>query len=212
MQRLKIKTSVTSARLWVLLLPLFLLCTLAFAAPSPLAMMQNIADKTLAYLQRNKAHLNGNALLIHRIVERVLVPHIDAYRMGGAVVGRRYWQTATPEQRTQFIKQLKYLVISTYAGALTSYDDDKVQFYPLRGNYAGQKSVRIRSVIVRKNGQRIPIVYNLALSHGQWKIYDFSVEGVSMVQSYRSQFAGVLAHGGLPALIQRLVIHNRGRQ
>lgn len=195
---------------WALLFPLFVFCSLAFAAPSPLSTMQSVANQTLSYLQKNKSRLKGNPQLIHSIVNRVLVPHIDADRMGGAVVGRRYWSDATPAQRSEFIRQFKYLVISTYSNALSSYDDDKVRFYPIRGNSAGQKTVQVRSVIIRKNGQRISIDYDLALSGGQWKVYDFSIENVSMVQSYRSQFAGVLARGGLPLLIQRLVIHNRG--
>lgn len=194
---------------WALLFSLFLFCALAFAMSSPLIMMQNIANQTLSYLQRNKSHLHGDPQLIHRIVNRVLVPHIDADRMGGAVVGRHYWKNATSTQRAEFIKQFKYSVISTYANALASYDDDKVRFYPLRAGYTGKKLVQIRSVIIRKNGRSIPITYDLVLTGGQWKVCDFSIEGISMVQSYRSQFASVLARGGLPALIQQLVIHNR---
>jgi len=195
---------------WVLLFPLFLFCNLTLAASSPLATMQDVANQTLSFLQKNESRLKSNPKLIHNMVDRVLVPHIDADRMGGAVVGRRYWDNATPEQRAEFIRQFKRLVISTYSNALSSYDDDKIRFYPLRGNYAAQKAIQIRSVIIRKNGQRISINYNLVLAKGEWKIYDFSIEGVSMVQSYRSQFANVLARGGLPQLIQRLVIHNRG--
>lgn len=197
---------------WLLLFPLFLFCNYTLAASSPLTTMQDMANQTLSFLQKNQSRLKSNPELINSMVNRVLVPHIDADRMGGAVVGRRYWDNATPEQRNEFIRQFKRLVISTYSNALSSYDDDKIRFYPLRGNYEGQKTIQIRSVIIRKNGQRISIDYNLVLTKGKWKIYDFSIEDVSMVQSYRSQFGSVLARGGLPELIQRLVIHNRGRQ
>ena len=105
-------------------------------------------------------------------------------------------------------------MISTYSATLASYDGDRVQFYPERGNgnAAGQTIVTIDSVIIRRNGQRIPISYNLNKNGGQWKIYDFSIEGISLVQSYRSQFAETLTQGGMPALLKRLIAHNRGSE
>jgi len=69
--------------------------------------------------------------------------------------------------------------------------------------------VTVNSIIVRKSGQRIPVNYNLSRVGSSWKVYDFSIENVSMVQSYRSQFSGVLASSGLTGLIQRLSQHNK---
>ena len=190
-----------------LFIVLFLLCGSVFAASSPLTTMQTVAGKMLTFLYQHKSQLTGNPKLINRIVDQVLVPVIDTNRMAGAVVGRRYWQQATPAQRTQFVKEFKDLVISTYSKALSSYNDDQIRFYPLRGSYG--RTVQIRSMIVRKNGQRISITYNMVKSGGSWKVYDFSIEGVSIVQSYRSQFASTLAQGGLPALIKQLQAYNK---
>jgi len=198
------KTKVT------LFISLFLFCNLVFAASSPLTTMQNIASQLLTYLHRHKSQLRGNIKLIHRIVNKVLVPHIAANRMAGSVVGRRYWMAASATQRSIFIKEFKQLVINTYSNALASYNDDKMRFYPLRSGYAGRKTIQIKSILVRKNGQRILIIYNMALTGGQWKVYDFSIEGISILQSYRSQFAGVLAQGGMAALIQKLKTYNQG--
>lgn len=188
----------------------FLLFSYAFAVTSPVVTLENVASQMLTYLQRNQDQLRHNPKIIHRIVDRVLVPHIDVDRMAGAVVGRRHWRKATPAERKRFINEFKYLVVSTYSAALSSYNDDKIRFYPLRSkSVVGHRTVKVNSVIIRKNGQRIPIAYNLVLKNGQWKVYDFSIENISMVQSYRSQFAGVLAQGGMSLLLKRLVIHNR---
>ena len=188
---------------------LFLFCGLALAATSPLMTMQAVAKKMLTYLEQHQSELSGNPQLIHRIVDQVLMPVIDTNRMGGAVVGRRYWQQATSAQRSEFIKQFKRLVVNTYSSALASYDDDQIRFYPLRRGAASGRTVQVQSLIVRKNGQRVPIIYNLVNSGGGWKVYDFSIENVSIVQSYRSQFAGILSRGGLTDLIKRLKTYNR---
>jgi phospholipid transport system substrate-binding protein len=191
---------------------LFLVSQFAFAQSSPVTMLQTVANNMLSYLHDHQAELSHNPKLISDLVDRVLVPHIDTDRMAGLVVGRKDWQAATPTQRQLFIEQFKKLIISTYANALASYNNDQVKFYPLRGGFAGRSDVTVNSAIIRENGQRVAISYNLSAKGDQWQVYDFSIEGVSMVQSYQSQFADVLAQQGLSALIQRLSTYNQGQQ
>lgn len=188
-------------------LALLLVTGFAMASESPVAMLQRISNRMIASLEKNKSHLRRSSV-VHGIVNRVLIPHVALSRMGASVVGPRYWRSATSSQRRQFVHQFTRLVISTYSAALASYDGDRVRFYPLRGGHRGN-TVRVRSVIIRRNGQRIPLSYNLIRSGGSWKIYDFSVENVSIVRSYHAQFEGVLANSGMSGLIRKLILHNR---
>jgi len=197
-------------KLWKLtVLALVLIAGIAVAIESPVSMLQRISNRMISSLENSKSRLR-RPQVIHNIVNRVLIPHIALNRMGASVVGPRYWRAASSSQRSQFIRQFSRLVISTYSAALASYDDDRVRFYPLRGGYTG-RTVQVRSVIIRRTGQRIPLSYNLVRMGNSWKIYDFSVENVSIVQSYRAQFANVLAVSGMRGLIQRLIRHNRRR-
>jgi phospholipid transport system substrate-binding protein len=52
--------------------------------------------------------------------------------------------------------------------------------------------------------------YRLVLVGSDWKLYDLSVEGVSMLDSFRSQFSELLAQGDMDALINKLSSHNSG--
>lgn len=174
---------------------------------SPTTQLQQIANRMIAQLESNKSKLHSMGV-IRRIVNQTLLPNVDMDRMSSSVVGRD-WRTATPAQRAQFEKEFSYLVTTTYASALSSYNGDKVNFQPIRGDYASSQTLRVNSLIVRPNGQRIPITYDVLRSGNAWKVYDFSIEHVSMVQSYRSQFSGVLANGGMPALLARLQNHNK---
>ena len=61
---------------------------------------------------------------------------------------------------------------------------------------------------MRKNGQVIPITYSLSKTSSGWLVYDFSVENISMVNSYRSQFASTLSSSGMGGLIKKLHNHN----
>lgn len=186
---------------------------MAFAgAQSPVAMMRGVASRMVSSLEKNQSRLRGNSNLVYSIVKRVLIPNIDLTYMAKRVVGRRYWSSASSTQKTQFKNQFMRMVTSTYAAALASFDGDKVIVYPMRGGYAGRNRVIVNSVIVRKTGQRIPVVYNLIRRGNTWKVYDFSIENISMVQSYNAQFRGVLARYGMSGLITRLYAHNRRKR
>src|SRR3989339_482550 len=180
-------------------LSLFLIVPILALADSPVVVLQSASNQMIAQLEKNKRQLK-NKKVIHQIVNNVLVPHIEMNRMAASVVGRNYWTSATKAQQQEFIQEFKYLVINTYANALASYNGDRVEFYPLRGGASGQ-TVQVKSVIIRLNGQRIPISYNVVNVSGVWKVYDFSIEGVSIVNNYQSQFANTLTQGGLPLLI-----------
>ena len=185
---------------------LFLVSQLCVALSSPVNQFQNIANQMISSLDKNRSSLS-NISVIRRIVNKILLPNVDLNRMSASVVGR-YWVSATSAQKEQFKREFAYLVTTTYAAALSSYNNDKVQFYPLRENITNQQTMQIRSVIIRQNGQRIPISYDVVRAGNQWKVYDFSIENVSMVQSYRSQFSNVLASGGMSTLLTRLKQHN----
>jgi len=174
---------------------------------SPATQFQGIANRMISQLESNKSQLHKMSV-IRRIVNQILLPNVDLDRMSASVVGRA-WQTATAAQKAQFKKEFSYLVTTTYAAALSSYNDDRVVFRPLRAGYESAQTTRVNSEIIRKNGQHIQITYDVTRSGNQWKVYDFSIEHVSMVQSYRSQFANVLAQGGMPALLARIKSHNR---
>lgn len=193
----------------VLLLMLFGLANAG--VQSPLTVLKSASNQMIAALERNKSRLD-NSNVIFRIVNRILVPHVDANRMAALVVGPQQWRRSSPQQRRQFVSQFKQLVISTYAAALSSYNGDHVRFYPLHSNYNARRTINVKSVIIRRSGQRIPVNYNLRRAGNTWKIYDFSIENVSMVRSYRAQFASVLASSGMSGLIHRLTKHNRIRR
>jgi phospholipid transport system substrate-binding protein len=180
----------------------FLLLTEVSAAPSPLPMMQQIAQDMISALKTNQSRLAGNTTLVRQIVNQVLIPHVDIDAMSGRVVGRNYWLSASNAERKTFSELFKNTVLSTYASALTSYDRDRVLFYPLRGTIGD--SAQVRSIIVRRSGQEIAVSYNLRYQNGSWKIVDLSVENVSIVNNYQAQYAGTLSQGGLKYLIEKL--------
>ena len=183
----------------ILLVVSVILSTVMNAQNSPIPMLEQTANNIIATLKENKSSLKNNPNIIYKAVETNLLPIVDV--AGMSVLGRQAWSKATNTQRAQFSKAFTRLVIRTYSSPLAQYSDESVQFLPLRGSL-DSRFLRVNSIIIRAEGQNIPLSYSLVAKNGQWKIYDISVEGVSLLQSFRSQFAAALQNSSIDEVIK----------
>lgn len=189
-----------------------LLCTLivstalANACPTnaPAPMLQCIADQMIAGLKANQATLRTKPQIVYQLAYKYVVPNADLDEMAKHVIPPHIWNSATQAQRNQFKSAFTRTLIRTYASALTSYEDEAVKVYPPRSS--GSK-IQVNSVITG-SGNNINVSYILIRSGGRLRLYDMSVEGVSMLESFRAQFADILAQGNMAQLLQRLGSHN----
>ena len=206
MKRIKILVIMFSLFFWA---SSFVAKAATTADPAPLAMLKSTSSQMLHELDAHIGHLKNNSKLVNDLVDRVLVPHFDLFGMSRTVVGPNYWQGALRNTQQQFIKEFTRYVIRTYSSALQSYDGERIKFYPIRGEIGDQ--VQIDSDLLLKSGPPIQMQYRLLQQGGQWLIYDFSVDGVSIIKNYNSQFAGTLRQSGLEALVQKLHKNNAGK-
>ena len=170
---------------------------------SPVPMLENTATQIIDTLKKNQASLKGNHQIVYHAIERYLLPNVDVNGMARSVLGRQAWTKATAAEKSEFTQAFTQLVIRTYASPLSGYSGETVKFQPFAGSTDG-RFARVNSVISRPNGQHIPLSYNLVSKNGQWKIYDLSVEGVSLLQSFRSQFAQALQNSTMRDLIAQM--------
>lgn len=178
----------------------FFVSMAAFADAAPVDMLKQVASQMIAELDQKQGNINQQA--VSNIIRRVLLPHVDLETMSRSVVGKQYWSQATPAQKEQFKRSFTNLMINIYAAPLASYSGETIDFKPLRA--AAGSRVQVESIVSRKNGQKIPVNYRLVQSGGAWKVYDFSVEGISMISSYRSQFDSILQQQGIAGLINKI--------
>uniref|UniRef100_I2Q0D4 ABC-type transport system involved in resistance to organic solvents, auxiliary component n=1 Tax=Desulfovibrio sp. U5L TaxID=596152 RepID=I2Q0D4_9BACT len=110
------------------------------------------------------------------------------------------WNKFSPEQQTRFVAAFGQLLQNTYLDKIESYTDEKVQY--LKEQELGSGKAEVDTKVVGK-GKEIPIAYRL-VDRGGWKVYDVVIEGVSLVQNYRSQFGQILVNESPDALIARI--------
>lgn len=191
-----------------LALSISLTSVFAVDATNPLTYMKTVTNSLLSSLNQHKAEL-GNQRVVSKIIYEKVVPHFDLGTMARSVLGRHYWNQATPQERREFIREFTDMIVNTYASAVEQYDGDTVKFHPLRSNYEKFRLISLSSHVIRPNGNKILLKYKMIRRGKQWRVYDFSIESISMVSSYRSQFSGVLHKSGVKGLIARLKAHNR---
>jgi len=111
------------------------------------------------------------------------------------------WNRLNMDQRKEFVKLYTQLLEQTYADRITAYTNEKIEFsnaVPLDANTA-----EVKSNVLTKTGN-VALVFRLINEAGQWKVYDVVIEGVSLIENYRSQFREILANKDPEALLDTL--------
>ena len=174
----------------------------------PQQVIQDTSDLLYEILKNNKEKLNDRDY-IFQLVNEVLEPRVDLDKISKLVLGK-YWRKASDEQKTQFQKEFKGLLVNTYATAFKEFDEWTVQFLPMTLDQA-DKHVIVKTEIIQPSRPPIAINYRMAINkEGEWKAYDVIIEGISMVTNYKSSFATSIKNsGGIGNIIKQLAEKNK---
>ena len=168
--------------------------------------IQELSTDVLNTVKADKAIQGGDVAKVMALVDSKVMPHVNFQRMTASAVGR-YWRTATPEQQQRLQAEFKTLLVRTYSGALAQVKDQAIALKPLRSNTADNEVV-VRTEIKGK-GEPIQLDYRLERTATGWKVYDFNVLGIWLVEQYRSSFAQEISTGGIDGLIAKLAERNK---
>lgn len=174
----------------------------AWAGESPRQMLEETARGMLRQLEAGQPGLADRPTL-HALIEQRLVPLIDFGITARHVLGR-HWRTATPDQRTAFAGEFKRLLIRSYAAALADYQGQEMRFVSER---VDGRRAEVGSRLHQSGKLALNIDYRLYLTERGWRVYDLSVEGISLVMTYRNSFAEQIDRDGLDGLIRTLQDH-----
>jgi phospholipid transport system substrate-binding protein len=110
------------------------------------------------------------------------------------------WDARSDQERQEFIALFKSLLENSYASKLEAYRDEKINYLDevIKGEYA-----LVKTEVVRKSST-IGVDYKLIQENGNWKVYDFVIEGVSMIRNYRSQFTKIIRRDSYEVLVRKL--------
>ena len=110
------------------------------------------------------------------------------------------WDVRSAEEQQLFIALFKSLLENSYANKLESFSNEKINYLDevVKGEYA-----LVKTEVVRK-ATTVGVDYKLVRENGVWQVYDFVIEGVSMVRNYRAQFTKIIHKHSYEVLVQKL--------
>jgi phospholipid transport system substrate-binding protein len=172
----------------------------------PDELVQQTTREVLELLRESGQEIEQNPKKVFDAVRALVLPHFDFELMGRFVLARN-WQQATVEQQQRFTEEFRELLVRTYGTALAEYSGQEVRFPPMNADLErGRATVPME--IVQPDGPAIPLSYSLYRTDDEWKVFDVTVDGVSLVQNYRSTFATEVQRNGIDGLIKRLAERN----
>jgi len=171
-------------------------------AQDPNAVIQSAADELAASLDGRKEALAANKDELYELIDRVLLPRFDRRYAAQLVLGR-HWRNASAEQRDRFINAFYNSLLRKYSDGVLEYDQDQIEILPFRGDLTKQRTT-VKTMVTLEDGTEVPVNYGMVNRDSNWLMFDVTVEGISYVRNYRTEFNSEIQRTSLEALIGRL--------
>ncbi|OGW26874.1 MAG: hypothetical protein A2X59_08925 [Nitrospirae bacterium GWC2_42_7] len=183
----------------IIFILLLLLPASAFAG-APLDTVKGHADKVLDILRDPALKADSANNLRKEKIRAIAAKMFDFSELSKRTLARN-WNKLSSEQQSEFVMLYESLLEDAYANKIMSFTDEKIVFnkeIPLT-----DKTTEVQSVVMRRNDE-IPIYYRVILKDGTWRVYDVVIEGVSLINNYRTQFREILANKSPESLLETL--------
>ena len=169
---------------------------------SPRQVIQSGADRGLRII-KSSLFEGGSGLQERRDeILKVVEEYFDFQEMSRRSLGRP-WKEISPEKQQEFVQLFKQLLFSTYVSRIETGATPTTSI-----RYSGEIQEDNFAIVMTQvscaNQPDVEIDYRLMLNGTEWKVYDIVIEGISLVNNYRQQFASMLNSGSFDSLLKRL--------
>ncbi len=188
------KTLIGSMLLIWLMAPLF-----AFAGV-PLDTVKANANSVLEVLRDPKLKGEAGRKVKEQKIQAAAEKLFDFVELSKRTLGLS-WNNFTPEQRKEFVQLFEGILKDAYVDKILAYSNEQINFtkeVPL-----SETTVEVDSVVVTK-GAQVPINYRVIKKDNEWRVYDVVIEGVSLINNYRTQFREILGNNPPEKLLETL--------
>lgn len=185
---------------------IILLCLLLVAAPlgaqeqsAARAALETTINQVLHELETPGLHDPATRTQVLDRVETIIEQLFDFEELSMRTVGPA-WNSFSKDQQERFSAAFKELLRARYTDAFEGYNGGTVSY--IKESPLGQNSNQLQiDTLVKLPDKSVPVNYRMMLKD-RWYVYDIVIEGVSMVQNYRSQFQSVLRKNDPEELIK----------
>ena len=134
-------------------------------------------------------------------IEAIVTPLFDYGLMGRLSLGKKQWKKLSKQERADFAHLFEERVTQSYISKLDLYSDEVVA---IDDAIKVKSRIHLPTHLMSKNEKR-DILYKFYKSKKRgWLIYDVDILGVSLIQTYRTQFSGILKNDSFAVLLEKL--------
>ena len=174
---------------------------------APDALVKQVTLEVLDIVRHDKEIQAGDHRKILALVDQKVLPHFNFTTMTRIALGRN-WRQASPEQKERLVAEFRTLLVRTYSSAISSYQEQKFEFRPLRAK-ADDTDVTVNVRVIQSGREPVAIDYDMEKTADGWKCYNVYVAGVSLVANYRTEFDAEVRKGGIDGLLKSLQAKNK---
>jgi phospholipid transport system substrate-binding protein len=178
------------------IIPVLALAVFVFATPVSADPAQDASAFIDEYGHRAIAQLTEPNLSDDELYKRfraLFDEGFDVAAIGRSALGR-FWPRATDQEKTEYLKVFEDYIVEVYANKFRQYSG---QTFKITGNQPADNAVVVMSTVDKTDGPTTKISWTIVTVDGKRKIQDIKIEGVSLIISYRDQFANeILQHDG----------------
>ena len=180
--------------------------SVAVPGPGPQELMQKVAQDLLRELDANRVVYVKDPSKLRSLADRYMLPHFDVEYSARLVLGK-HWRVASEAQRKRFIDAFYQSLMRNYGDAVAEFTADRFTLLPFKGDLSSGTAT-VRTEVKRSNGTPVPVNYSMRATPQGWKAWDVTIEGISYVKNYRTDFGAEIEQKGIDAVILRLEAQN----
>ena len=164
---------------------------------SPYVVLKTAGTNLFSRISANQQAIQKFPHLMRNIVEEELMPSID-YRYASYRILGKHLKKISKEQRAEFVKAMRHYLVRTYSTALSKYKNPEVFFEPEKPT-KGKSIIGVKTQIIDQGAPTINIVFRMRKNKktGQWKAFDITVEGISLLSSKQAELNKKIARQGI---------------
>jgi len=183
-------------------LPFFLPAPAFAQEMQPDEMVRKVTADVLDAIKSDRQLQAGDRKKALALAEQKILPHVD-FREAARLATGKAWQSATPEQQDKIVNEFRSMLVRIYSNAIGVYQGQTMNVMPVR-MAPGATEVTVRNQYMKSGQPPVPVEYAMKKKPEGWMIYDITVEGVSLVLTYRAEFDQITRTAGVDGLIKRM--------
>jgi len=177
------------------------------SAGDPLVAVKSAIDEATVVFEDTQISSAARQQKLRAIAER----NFDFEGMARSTVGA-HWRDLTPQQQSEFVPLFTHFIEDVYLTRIQQYSVEKIQQDIQSSNVQFTREARddpddaevFSTVTLKTEPNPIQVNYLLRPNGDGWRIYDITIDAISVIANYRNQFNRVINNQGYAALVNIL--------